>query len=280
MKDGEESHLNAEKHRRNGDLDIGGSDGGICLDCTRTRQKRDDDGLPETEEDDQFDSNNLQNGFMLSYVLFDLEVKLNDAVHGHTDSDTLYDHDPDMCKRWIQRFQTVYSEMLCDDCRDGHGNTNEAVLEHSNPDDIEPGQATSRGAEPAIFSSSAFLKVLHGPNPWLRLDRSEILFLVVQVLSQVGAHQTEEGSDRESLIAISEDFIVDTVLVEDDGEEGDECVYGYHEKDAYYMALLFRARVSYGMQEHETEGDDDCDHTADCGDGKGEFMESVVVTFE
>lgn len=93
--------------------------------------------------------------------------------------------------------------MLRDDSCNGHGDTNETVLEDCNPDDIEPSQTTSRCAQPAVVSSSAFLKVLHGPDPWLRLDCSEILFLLVQILSNIGTHQTEEGGNGEGFVTIS-----------------------------------------------------------------------------
>lgn len=262
MKDSEKGHFDAEEHRWDTNFDVGGLNPAARLDCTGAGQERDDDGLPETEEDDEFDGHNLEEGFVLGHVLFGLVVELNDAIHGDRDSDTFDNHDPNVGKGWIQGFQTISLKMLSDDGRDGHGDTNEAILEDCDPDDVEPSQARARGAQPAILPTGAFLEILHGPNPRLGLDGAEILFLVVQILRQVGAHQTEEGGDGKGFVAVSQDFVVGTVSVEDDGEEGDEGVNGDHKEDAYYMALFFRTRISNRMHEHEGEGDNHGNDTA------------------
>lgn len=102
VKDCKKGHLDAEEHRRNADFDVRSLNAVARLDCTRTCEEGDDDGLPEAEEDDQLDSQDLQDGFMLSYVGSNLVVELDDAVHGYSDSYTFYDHDPHMGESWIQ----------------------------------------------------------------------------------------------------------------------------------------------------------------------------------
>jgi hypothetical protein len=66
---------------------------------------------------------------MLSNVVFDLVVKLNEAVHGDGDGDGFEDHDPDVREGRVERFQTVEVRGLGDDGYDGEEDADEAVLE-------------------------------------------------------------------------------------------------------------------------------------------------------
>lgn len=179
VKDSEEGHFYAEKHRGNADLDIRSLNRVVGFDCAGASKEGDDDRLPETQEDNKFDGQNFQNRFVLSYVAPDLVVELDYAVHSYCDCDTFNDHDPDVGESWIKRFETISFEVLGDNRCDSHRDTDEAVLEDRDPDDIEPSQTTSGSTQPAIFSSSAFLEIFHRPDPWLWFDTSEILFLIV-----------------------------------------------------------------------------------------------------
>ena len=42
------------------------------------------------------------------------------------------------------------------------------------------------------------------------------------------AHEGEEAGDGEGFIAVADNLIVDRVLIEEEGEQRDECVDGNH----------------------------------------------------
>jgi hypothetical protein len=52
--------------------------------------------LPETEENDELNTQDLQERSVLSEVVFELQVELDQHEHGDSDRGTLKDHDPDM----------------------------------------------------------------------------------------------------------------------------------------------------------------------------------------
>jgi hypothetical protein len=52
--------------------------------------------LPETEENNKLDAQDLQERSMLSEIVFELQVELDQHEHGDSDRGTLKDHDPDM----------------------------------------------------------------------------------------------------------------------------------------------------------------------------------------
>lgn len=89
--------------------------------------------LPEGEEDHQFDARELENGLVLSDVVFDLVVELNDAVHGDCDAECVKDRNPNVGKCWIQGRAAVSFRCLCDQGQKGHADVDEAVLEDANP---------------------------------------------------------------------------------------------------------------------------------------------------
>ena len=45
-------------------------------------------------------------------VVLDLNVELDEAVHGHSDGNGLEGHDPDMGESWVQRLETVPVDSL------------------------------------------------------------------------------------------------------------------------------------------------------------------------
>lgn len=125
---------------------------------------------------------------MLRDIGSDLDVELDDAVHCYCDCDPFDDHDPDVGKCWVERLEAVAIKVLCNDGGDGHADSDEAVLEDCDPDDVEPGESASRRPQPAVLSPGAFLEPSHGPNPWLRLDGPKIFLLVVEVGREICAH--------------------------------------------------------------------------------------------
>lgn len=61
---------------------------------------------------------------------------------------------------------------------------------------------------------------------------TEVIFLLVQVRSNVVAEECEERGNGESFVAVAEDFKVDGMFVVEVREEGDGRVDGDHEEDA------------------------------------------------
>ena len=89
--------------------------------------------LPKGKEDHQLDRDNFEEWAMLCKVAFELDVELNDTVHRYRYTNAFYDHDlklstcgleafgaakpyPDMSKSWANRFETIPTKSLCDDC--------------------------------------------------------------------------------------------------------------------------------------------------------------------
>jgi hypothetical protein len=98
---------------------------------------------------------------------------------------------------------------------------------------IEPGQAASRDAQDALFfSTSTFLQAEDAPKPVYRGDLTEIIFLLVQVRSDVVAEECEERGNGEGFVAVAKDLKVDGVFVVEVREEGNGRVDGNHEENA------------------------------------------------
>jgi hypothetical protein len=55
--------------------------------------------LPKTEENDELNAQDLQERSMLSEIVFELQVELDQHEHGDSDRGTLKDHDPNMSER-------------------------------------------------------------------------------------------------------------------------------------------------------------------------------------
>lgn len=153
-------------------------------------------------------------------------------------------------------------------------------MENADPDNIEPGKATSWGSQETRFrASGTSLEMFHRPNPGFGLNRAEEVLLVVQVGTNVGAEQTKEGSDGEGFITVSYDFKIDTVVVVDEGEEGDGGVDRDHEQNANDVLLLVRFEVMGGMHEDQKEGDGEGNDAEDGGYPEAEFVKGVAVPY-
>lgn len=95
---------------------------------------------------------------------------------------------------------------------------------------IEPSQTTFRPSQYAlVLSTGTFLKTKDGPEPVYGYCSPEIVFLLVQIGRNVVAEEGEEGSNGESLIAVTDHFKVNIVGVEEVRQEGDDAVDGQHE---------------------------------------------------
>ncbi len=136
VENGKDGHLNAQQQRGNADLDVGSLDRLGRLDDARARQEGDEGRLPETQEDDQLDGGDLQQGLVSADILPDLNVKLDQAIHGDGNCNGFNDHDPDMGKGRAERFETVEVKGFGDDGDDGEEHPDEAILEDADPDDL------------------------------------------------------------------------------------------------------------------------------------------------
>ena len=70
---------------------------------------------------------------MLGDIVADLNVELNEAVHGDGDGGGFDDHDPDVGEGRVEGFEAVAVEGLGDDGDDGHEDADKAVLEDCDP---------------------------------------------------------------------------------------------------------------------------------------------------
>ena len=96
-------------------------------------------------------------------------------------------------------------------------------------------------------------------------------------MRDVGAHKTEEGSNCESLIAVSNDLEVDAVLVVQVGEERHGRVDGDHKQDPYYMALFVGSKVMCCVHENEEEGHCNGNESKDGRQPESQPVEGVVM---
>ena len=88
------------------------------------------------------------------------------------------------------------------------------------------------------------------PIPWR--DTSEVIFLAVQIRRDVMAEQGKEAGNCKSLVTVAEDFKVDSMAVEDVGEEGDCGVDRHHEEDSDDAAHMLSAAWKLELQKEGT----------------------------
>lgn len=280
MQDGEKGHFNAEQHGGYTDFEVGGLNSVVWFDGAGAGEEGNENGLPERKKDDEFDGKDFEEGAMLLDVVAELDVELNEAIHGDGNSDGFNDHEPDMGEGRVEGGKTVPVKGLSDDGDDCTKDSNEAILENGDPDDVEPGQATSRGAQPSVlFASGTFLEISHGPDPFLGGDCSKVGFLLVEVGGNVGAKEGEEGGDGERFVTVADDFKVDTVVVIVEGEEGNGGVDGDHEQNANDVSLFPRFEIMGGMHEDEEEGDEDGDEGKGSGQPQAEVMKGIIMPY-
>lgn len=89
--------------------------------------------LPERKKDHELNRDNFEKWAMLCKVASELDVELNETVHGDGYATSFYDHDlerstgglwawgeskayPHVSKSWADRFQTIPTNSLRDDC--------------------------------------------------------------------------------------------------------------------------------------------------------------------
>ena len=143
MEDREEGHLNAQQHRWYPNFDVRRLELVTGGDGTCRGEETDGDSLPEAEEDHKLDCSDFQKRLVLSNISFDLNVELNKGVHGNRDGARFDDNDPNMGEGRIEGFEAVSVEDLGRASNNGHEDSDEAVLEDGDPDDLENQQRCS-----------------------------------------------------------------------------------------------------------------------------------------
>lgn len=149
------------------------------------------DHLPERKENHKFDTQQLEKWLVRRQRLLQIQIKRNKTVHCDRDSGSIYYRSPHVRVLWAKRFFAVDTLDLGHCCDDGAGDPDKHVLEYTDPDDVEPGQAVlGRGNFTAW------------PGPWLDLEGREEVFLVAEGRGDVAAQQREEGRNRECFITV------------------------------------------------------------------------------
>jgi hypothetical protein len=120
-----------------------------------------------------------------------------------------------MTKDWTIRAFTIPAKILSQDCGNGHGNPDEAVLIDAYPDNVEPRQSALGSPPRSSLSAAHLAEPIQRHYPWLDgLHEAEIFLLLVQVGCYVGAHQGKEGRDCEGFVAVADDLEVYGMPVE------------------------------------------------------------------
>ena len=74
---------------------------------------------------------------MLSDIVLDLNIELNETVHGNRNCGGFHNHYPYMREGRVERLEAVMVESLRDNSNNGHEYADEAVLENTSPDDLQ-----------------------------------------------------------------------------------------------------------------------------------------------
>lgn len=94
MQNSKDSHLEAEKERRDADLEVRVGQNLVGLyNAQRGCAHRDGSGLPKRQENHEFDSQDLQEGSMLGQGFLHLYVELNETEHSNSYGQRFYDED-------------------------------------------------------------------------------------------------------------------------------------------------------------------------------------------
>ena len=136
MEDGEDGHFDAEKHARDPDLNVGEIKPWRGFYCARAGEEGNEDVLPEGKEYDEFDGCDFQEGPVFGEIFFELDVELDQAVHGDGDAAAFDHHHPDVGEGGVEGFETVTAKGLGDNRDDGHEDADEAVLKYAEIDHL------------------------------------------------------------------------------------------------------------------------------------------------
>lgn len=164
---------------------------GIYRDFHNRGRGDETDHLPERKENNKFDTQQLEKRLIRRQRILQTQIKRNKAVHCDRDSASIYYRSPYVRVLRAKRFFAVDTLDLGHCCDDGAGDPDKHILEYTDPDDVEPGQAALGRGQFASW-----------PGPWLDLEGREEVFLVAEGRGDVAAQQREEGRNREGFIAV------------------------------------------------------------------------------
>ena len=138
-----------------------------------------------------------------------------------------------MSKGRIEGLKAVQARSLCDQGNQRHENTNETVLEDSEPNNlsldvswpsnsgvrdarahVEPSQTAPRYSPDPVLPSTTPLEPADWEHPILRLYASKVIFLIVEIWRDVVAEEGEKAGDREGLVAVADDFEINRMSIE------------------------------------------------------------------
>lgn len=205
---------------------------------------------------------------------------------------------PDVAEHGAVGALAVTAKVLRNDSSDGHGDADKAVLVDADPDDVEPSQAAGRHAPGSTLAATAFLKPVDGSHPLLDAPEiAEVVLLVVEVRSNVGAEEGKEGGDRKGFVTVAYYLKIDRVPVEAEGQERGGSVDRNHEENADdagdnalaeagreaeadigrgrkdVLALLLGLGVVQGMHPNKIQAHDNSNQGRGTGDDQGEVVE-------
>ncbi|KAI3482204.1 hypothetical protein L1887_55174 [Cichorium endivia] len=249
-----EEHPKALKERIDARLDLLGGEVLGLLDGTKADEEREQRVLPEGEEDDGLDREELEDWFVGVDELADGHVELDEAIHGHTDRDADKEGAPNMSEPRHPAVEAIVAKVLCADGDKGAEGPDDGVLKH--PDLHEPEE---------VEAVRAVLPRAKRPDPEAvaEIDVAEYGVLLCARVAGVGEDEVEEGSDEHGLVAVADGLVVERLVVEEVGHEGDDGVDGHHDEEAHDVALLLRTGVVGEVLPDEPGGGDGGDEHHD-----------------
>ena len=99
--------------------------------------------MPKAEEDDEFDAEDLHERLVLCKIILELNIELDEAVHGYCHGCGFEYHDPDMAESRTERGLAVAVEELCDHGHESEDHANDAVLVDAHVNDLHPSLISS-----------------------------------------------------------------------------------------------------------------------------------------
>ncbi len=222
--------------------------------------------MPEGEEDDRLDGEELEDGLVWVDEFAHRHIELDEAVHGHCDGDTDEHCAPNMREPWHPAMQTVIAKVFR-----AHGNecakgSNDGVLKYT--DLHEPQKVQSFGS---------ILPPSQGEDPEVvfHFDVAKYSMLLRRRITGVGQDEVEERSNEDGFVAVADGLVVESFFVEEVGHERDDGVDGDHDKEPDNVSLLLRAGIVCEMLPYEPKGRDAGDEGHDAA-----YEPANVVGFE
>ena len=252
MHKGGKKHLNADEKFLDGCSKILGLIGGpavVRLDQIKAYQKRNEHRLPESEENDHFDTNELWDGPHRMQVLFGCIVEHDQTIQCPHLRQTV---DDDHIRIHIVEGELSFHEdakRFRDDGDEGHA---------WSPDDILDDPSSACVQE---------VSVLHAPGLHEISSRKEVLDrffefkAALQIFSQhlrlfeVGQKVVVEAVDDDGFVAFSPRREIDPCVAESQCKPGVPGVDGHHQQDSDDVLLQVRFGVVFEVHGHFPEGD-------------------------